>query len=311
MLALSTCAASVPAERMVSIMLRRSSEMFTAGALRTLVPRWAGQMLSVDKYDGAGAEALFKGIIAEHNGGDADLRLDDESRMSLQPKVCVVTSRTTHLDGNIVEDEKQYLFRSYAAPARGAAPDDSGTRAVNVWEAARSTSAAQTFFPPMTASSAEKRGAAQRVVRTKYTYEDGGVHANNPAEVALEEVVALTTGDPKHPWHGRRIGCFVSLGCGRGPRRPASSIVPKVVKKLARIATNTAAVHRKMRRKLHVDDCGGSQPEPCGLEGGRTTWGVQRGYRVQYDTARVVQILVNFGDFLGSFRHFARIWICV
>ena len=112
-------------------------------------------------------------------------------------------------------------------------------------------------------------------MRTKYTYEDGGVHANNPAEVALEEVVALTTGDPKHPWHGRRIGCFVSLGCGRGPRRPASSIVPKVVKKLARIATNTAAVHRKMRRKLHVDDCGGSQPEPCGLGGGERCNGCQ------------------------------------
>ncbi|KAJ5414870.1 hypothetical protein N7509_000204 [Penicillium cosmopolitanum] len=66
-----------------------------------------------------------------------------------------------------------------------------------IWEMARATSAAPTFFLPITIDD--------------ITYGDGGAGGyNNPAELAIDEV--------EYIWQGkRRISCLISLGTGLEP----------------------------------------------------------------------------------------------
>jgi patatin-like phospholipase/acyl hydrolase len=61
-----------------------------------------------------------------------------------------------------------------------------------IWEAARATSAAPTFFLPITIG--------------KITYGDGGTGWNNPTNEAIAEAQKV--------WPNRSIGCVVSLGTG-------------------------------------------------------------------------------------------------
>lgn len=61
-----------------------------------------------------------------------------------------------------------------------------------IWEAARATAAAPTFF--------------ESIVIDGEIFADGGVGWNNPSEEAIAEA--------RQVWPNRRIGCFVSLGTG-------------------------------------------------------------------------------------------------
>lgn len=61
-----------------------------------------------------------------------------------------------------------------------------------VWEAARATTAAPTFFLPITINDIE--------------YADGGTGFNNPTELAIDEAHNI--------WPNRPIGCLVSVGTG-------------------------------------------------------------------------------------------------
>lgn len=61
-----------------------------------------------------------------------------------------------------------------------------------IWEAARATSAAPTFFSPIEIASV--------------LYGDGGTGWNNPSREALNEAHII--------WPNRPIGCFISLGTG-------------------------------------------------------------------------------------------------
>lgn len=62
-----------------------------------------------------------------------------------------------------------------------------------IWEAARATTAASTFFRPI------------KVYDT--TFGDGGCAWSNPCEEAIAEARSI--------WPNRHIGCLVSLGCGK------------------------------------------------------------------------------------------------
>ena len=61
-----------------------------------------------------------------------------------------------------------------------------------IWEAARATSAAPTFFQPITIN--------------RVQYGDGGTEWNNPTAEAMAEA--------HHIWPSRPIGCLLSLGTG-------------------------------------------------------------------------------------------------
>ena len=103
-----------------------------------------------------------------------------------------------------------------------------------IWEAARATSAAPTFFKRI------EIGRAQPFI-------DGGVGRNNPSWVVLDEANTL--------FGARPIGCLVSIGTGQvevvGIRRPGffQQIIPTdVVDALKAIATDCEDTHEHMLR---------------------------------------------------------------
>jgi len=116
------------------------------------------------------------------------------------------------------------LFRSYES-------HETHTEC-KIWEAARATSAAPTFFKRI------EIGRAQPFV-------DGGVGRNNPSWAVLDEANTL--------FGARPIGCLVSIGTGQaeavGIRRPGffQQIVPTdVVDALRAIATDCEDTHEHM-----------------------------------------------------------------
>ena len=118
------------------------------------------------------------------------------------------------------------LFRTY--PSR---ETHSGCK---IWEAARATSAAPTFFKRI------EIGRDQPFI-------DGGMGRNNPSRVVLDEANAL--------FRVRPIGCLVSIGTGH--TRTISikksgflqqALLPKdVIEVLEAISTDCEATHQDMR----------------------------------------------------------------
>ena len=104
-----------------------------------------------------------------------------------------------------------------------------------IWEAARATSAAPTFFKRI------EIGRAQPFI-------DGGMGRNNPSWVVLDEANSL--------FGARPIGCLVSIGTGQVEavstvRRPGffQQVVPTdVVNALRAIATDCEDTHEHMLR---------------------------------------------------------------
>jgi predicted acylesterase/phospholipase RssA len=82
------------------------------------------------------------------------------------------------------------LFRSYECEGHNA-------DMCAIWEAARATSAAPTFFKPITIESPLPRA----------TYVDGGLQNNNPTELARAEAQKI--------WPKAKRFCIVSVGTGR------------------------------------------------------------------------------------------------
>jgi predicted acylesterase/phospholipase RssA len=72
-----------------------------------------------------------------------------------------------------------------------------------IWQAARATSAAPLYFPPV------------RFGTPPANYVDGGFTYNNPVRALYDEA--------KHLWHassGRKVGCIISIGMCVPPVKP-------------------------------------------------------------------------------------------
>ncbi|KJA21133.1 hypothetical protein HYPSUDRAFT_68085 [Hypholoma sublateritium FD-334 SS-4] len=116
------------------------------------------------------------------------------------------------------------LFRSY--------PSYETHSGCKIWEAARATSAAPTFFKRI------EIGRSQPFV-------DGGLGCNNPSQMVLKEAYSL--------FGSRQIGCLLSIGTGQATviaiRKPGlfQQIVPTdVVNALNSIATDCETIHEVM-----------------------------------------------------------------
>ncbi|KAJ7032981.1 hypothetical protein C8F04DRAFT_1261320 [Mycena alexandri] len=101
-----------------------------------------------------------------------------------------------------------------------------------IWEAARATSAAPTFFKRI------KFGRGQHFI-------DGGLGSNNPSKVVLDEA--------KRVFPNRQIGCIVSIGTGQGgiisidkPGLFQRLIPTDIIEALQGIATDCEAKHEEM-----------------------------------------------------------------
>ena len=96
----------------------------------------------------------------------------------------VVATKALHADG------PPTLFRSYQC--QGYNPNQCA-----IWEAARATSAAPTFF----------KSIKIEIPQPGATFVDGGLAHNNPAELALSEAQRI--------WTNAKRFCLVSVGTGR------------------------------------------------------------------------------------------------
>lgn len=88
-----------------------------------------------------------------------------------------------------------------------------------IWEAARATSAATTFFDPIT------------IGKYKQEFVDGGGGNNNPVQVAFDEA--------KICFPSLDIECLVSIGAGKGEVTAFGRNLKQVGKTLVAIATDT------------------------------------------------------------------------
>lgn len=94
----------------------------------------------------------------------------------------VCTQRALAIDKN-----NPFLMRSY--------PDSTNVDGLTLWQAARATSAAPTFFKRLKIGTRE--------------YIDGGIGCNNPSRVLLKELQRIYRRDPSHT-----VSCIINIGTG-------------------------------------------------------------------------------------------------
>jgi predicted acylesterase/phospholipase RssA len=123
--------------------------------------------------------------LVETHLGDKEHGMSAKPKPPKTPKQChtfVVAQMAQHVTA------PPTVFRSYHA-------EGVSKSKCAIWEAARATSAAPSFFKPMTVGNPPP----------PITYVDGGLGYNNPAKLAVIEATAI--------WPGKQI-CLVSLGTG-------------------------------------------------------------------------------------------------
>ncbi|QRW02518.1 patatin-like phospholipase protein [Ceratobasidium sp. AG-Ba] len=110
-----------------------------------------------------------------------------------------------------------------------------------IWQAARATSAAPTFFKP---ASIEEHGISM-------TFLDGGLRCNNPIRELLDEASSYK------PFKGRPVSCILSIGTGKRGTASLSGagIIPKlqllgVINMLKKIALDCEKVEQDVASQL-------------------------------------------------------------
>ncbi len=132
----------------------------------------------------------------------------------------------------IMDNGRAYRIRSYRSKHDPGLP-------MAVWQAARATSAAPTFFDPLK-------------VGNMTTLRDGGLRNNNPVMEAMNEI------ETEFGVAGADIACLVSIGTGVSKTESFRDDLKSVAEACAKIATDTAeteatfrSVHAALGKPLH------------------------------------------------------------
>ncbi|KAG6865002.1 hypothetical protein C0991_005690 [Blastosporella zonata] len=162
-----------------------ASDIFSANFLqRTKNIAMTGAYYTADNF-----EKGLKQIIKEKTGDENASMLDPDPTNKC--KVFVVSGRSQNLSASAEH------FRTYATKF----PDQFA--GVPIWKAARATSAAPTYLPPITINNVE--------------FVDGGMQFNNPSIFLMGEVNAIFGIDDTGFGIARHIECFLSIGTGMQP----------------------------------------------------------------------------------------------
>jgi len=151
-------------------------------------------------------------------------------------------------DADFISIEPPYLFRSYdhhanvpkADEKRNALELNPGySQRIPIWQVARATSAAPTYFDPITIEDRK--------------YGDGGFGSNNPIHLMYNEVCQMN-GNNKSS-----VGLLLSIGTGQSP--PLSRFGTGIFKKFytflkaaKQLATEAEGDHENMLRELKNDE---------------------------------------------------------
>lgn len=156
-----------PLARHFHVLAGTSTGGILAAGLAHEIP--ATQLVDFYSKDGPG---IFTGsILSDLNGPKYGA-----TALETALKTAFGTARLSDLKHDLIcpaydiEARADHIFESWSA--RGIEGDVPNTHDFNLWEVARSTSAAPTYFPPMLATAGDG---------TKYPLIDGGMFANNPA----------------------------------------------------------------------------------------------------------------------------------
>ncbi|CUA67580.1 Calcium-independent phospholipase A2-gamma [Rhizoctonia solani] len=172
-------------------------------------------------YDASKLEQVLKETIAKHTkDGDAEALLED-----LSPNSC----RTAIITARSADASRPVRMRSYLVP-HDAEPEN-----FKIWEAARATSAAPTYFRPIEAGD------------DKVPYIDGGVSGHsNPSWLAMQEA--------KYLWPKRQIGLFMSLGTGSPSMIEfRSKWALSMFRDFINLGTSTGQIHEMAWQKFNDD----------------------------------------------------------
>jgi len=104
---------------------------------------------------------------------------------------------------------------------------------VRIWEAARATSAASTYFDPIS------------IGKPKKEFLDGGTGANNPVRHVWDEADDLL---PQKQTLPENLSCLVSIGTGQPGYKPFESTAVGIGKALLNIATETENTANQFHR---------------------------------------------------------------
>lgn len=133
-----------------------------------------------------------------------------------------------------------HLQRSKSKGRYGTTGTHGDAAALPIWQIARATSAAPTYFRPIEIARGNMPGSV--------TFKDGGFGSNNPSEEAYLDVI------DKHGGISQNIGPFISIGTGIPPIEFFSKKKGNLynalttVKAALKLPSRTVGVHQRMER---------------------------------------------------------------
>ncbi|KAG8885679.1 hypothetical protein FRB97_000122 [Tulasnella sp. 331] len=174
------------------------------------------------QYSAETLQQAFKFIIKEYSGSmNPEEPMLEEHAPENDCKVFVVACHTENLNQEVALHLRTYKHRRVTAIPNS----------WKIWEAARATSAAPTYFPPMEVGDR--------------SYTDGGVGFNNP--ILLVIVEARNVYGPTRP-----IGCIISLGTGMTSNISLPRPSRNPFKNAVRILGTARAISRTVAASEHA-----------------------------------------------------------
>ena len=168
------------------------------------------------KYNHTIFEQVAKDILKQCNEPE-EMKMNDKPQSASIPFVFVVSTKMQENNSAL------FLFRNYENKLPNNAKNlNEGDDSVKIWQAFRATSAAPTFFSPIE-------------IENLGLFEDGGIMANNPSEIALVEYKdsLYSSGKSKKPI------LLVSIGTGK-------QIAATGIARYLQALINSENVHQKM-----------------------------------------------------------------
>ncbi|THY96535.1 hypothetical protein D6C93_04726 [Aureobasidium pullulans] len=181
-------------------------------------PGWAswaplGMKLNIrSKYNTPELEKGIKKLVESKLGNEDELLWDD------RPDACKVGVIAMH-----GENAEKVVLSSYRKKKASAGLDQT----IKIWEAARATSAATSFFDPII------------IGRFKQRFHDGATGANNPVNLLWREALREFAGDDNVRLQAE-LQCLISLGTGQPDEQEWTTKATDVINRLKEFATETA-----------------------------------------------------------------------